>query len=464
MNAQEPKAATLKVEKDCGEQQQLDKNNYPPVDWPAVRSGLKEGKGKFVHRIVYPEDSILTPYLEHIRQVSEGVDCFILGSVLPIVAAMLGRRVWFDWDNGPLYPNIFTTLAGKPGDRKSSTIKSAEKLAWFLLPANAFLPINISTEALFDEYYECAGGRPDKLWACDDANVVLANWKNSSHGERVSAQFLRLFDCRELTESFERNRKKEEGKAKRVIPATSTSILFGATFNAAAFQGTQVKAGMARRFLYYAGEGHGRLLVLPNQIDFRPVVNLFKPLLVFRGAMKLSPEALKRWELYQAENRERLEAVNPTEEVVGDRLNTCPTWVIKIAMLFEACSAVSAGETEWYEISDESLRLAIEHIEEHLRSAEYVDKVIEQRAVTQEAEILLAVIRQEFQAGSDGTIYANRSQLTRRFCANGRGRSLTVDDLYYKFIPALEAIGMAKLVIEKGNLKIYAFAPEEQFH
>jgi hypothetical protein len=450
------------LEQDYGVQQA--QTAYPSVEWKAVRSGLKEGNGKFVHQPIYPEDSILTPYVNHVRQVSEGVDCFIIGSVLPIVAASLGRRVWFDWDNGPLYPNLFTTLTGRPGDRKSSTIKSAGKLAWHLLPTNAFLPTNISTEALFDEYFEGAGGRPDKLWTCDDANVVLANWKNSSHGERVSAQFLRLFDCMELTESFERNRKKTDGKAKRVVTATSTSILFGATFSAAAFQGTQVKQGMARRFLYYAGEGHGRLLVLPNQLDFLPIVDQFKPLLLFGGAMKLSDTALKRWTSYQEKNRERLEAVDPAEEVLGDRLNTCPTWVLKIAMIFEACCAVHDGETEWYEISDQSLELAIEHIEENLRSAEYVDKVIEQRAITQEAEILLAVIRQEFQSGADGTVYASRSQLTRRFCANGRGRNLTVDDLYYKFIPALEAIGMARLVIEKGNLKIYAFAPEEQFN
>lgn len=426
-------------------------------------ASLKEGKEKFVHQAIYPEDSILTPYMEYVREVSESVDGYIIGSVLPVVAAALARRVWFAWDNGPLYTNLFSIPTGKPGDRKSSAIKSARKLARLLLPANAFLPTNISTEALFDEYYEAAGGRPDKFWVCDDANVVLANWKNSSHGERVSAQFLRLFDCMDLGESFERNRKKAEGKAKRVVEETSTSILFGATFNAAAFQGTQIKQGMSRRFLYYAGDGQGRLLVLPNLIEFHPTVDIFKPLLVFRGAMKLSEEAYRRWENYQKDNRQRLDNLDPSQEALANRLNTCPTWVLKIAMLFEACITVSYGDTEAYEISDESLRLTIEHIEENLRSAEYVDKAIEQRTITQEAEIILAVIRQEFQAQADGTIYASRSQLTRRFCSHGRGQSLKVDDLYLKFIPALESIGVAKLVVEKGNLKIYAFAPEEKF-
>ena len=309
------------------------------------------------------------------------------------------------------------------------------------------------------------GGCPDKLWVCDDANVVLANWKNSSHGERVSAQFLRFFDCMELAESFVRNRKKDaDGKAKRVVEETSTSILFGATFSAAAFAGTQIKAGMARRFLYYAGDGHGRVIVLPVQPDFKSIVELFKPLLVSRGSgMRLSDEAYRRWEAYQRENRSVMDELDPSQEVIGERLNTSPTWVLKIAMIFEACRAVSHGDSETHEISDHCLKLAIAHVDQNLRSAEYVDKVTGQRTITQEAEIVLAVIRQEFEASPNGTFYCTRSQLTRRFCANGRGRSSTVDELYLKLIPALERIGMAKLVVQKGRLQVYAFAPEERF-
>jgi len=179
--------------------------------------------------------------------------------------------------------------------------------------------------------------------------------------------------------------------------------------------------------------------------------------------MSLSDEAYKRWKTYQNDNRREMDELEPSQEVIGYRLNTCPTWVLKIAMLFEACTAVHYGDTEAYTISDHSLKLAIEHVEENLRSAEFVDKMIEQKTITKEAEIILAVIRQEFPAEADGTIYLSRSQLTRRFCSHGRGQSLKVDDLYLKFIPALEAIGMAKLIVEKANLKIYAFAPEEKF-
>jgi hypothetical protein len=267
-----------------------------------------------------------------------------------VVAAALGRRVWFPWDNGPLYTNLFTILVGKPGDRKTSATKSAAKLAAILLAPNAFLPTNVSAEALFDEYYELAGGRPDKFWVCHDAHVVLENWKKSSHGERVSAMFLLLFDCMELTESFLRTRKKDE-KAKRIVEENSTSILFGATFRDAAFEGTQIKAGMARRFLYYAGAGHGRTLVLPEQIVFGKTADLFKPLLAFCGAMKLSDEAYKRWTDYQYENRRQMDELDINQEDLCARLNTSPTWVLKIAMIFEACVAVADSENEWHEIS-----------------------------------------------------------------------------------------------------------------
>src|SRR5262249_15937938 len=140
----------------------------------------------------------------------------------------------------------------------------------------SFLSESCSSEGLFDEYDLDQGGQPDKILICDDANPLFATWSKTSYGEIVGKKFLRLYDCCELRESFRRNRKtgeKDGENAKkptslRIIPVTSTSMVLGATPNIALFQGQEeIRSGMPRRFLYYAAEDHGRLLVLPADSD-----------------------------------------------------------------------------------------------------------------------------------------------------------------------------------------------------
>jgi hypothetical protein len=75
-------------------------------------------------------------------------------------------------------------LAGKAGDRKSSTIDLYHALARLSLPEEAFIPMSFSPETLFDEYDVESGGLPDKLWIVDDANIVLTDWEKNVNGER----------------------------------------------------------------------------------------------------------------------------------------------------------------------------------------------------------------------------------------------------------------------------------------
>jgi hypothetical protein len=213
----------------------------------------------YVQKAIYPEDSILADWTRLARQHEESADAFIIGSILPICGALLGRRAWLQWGEKRWFANCFAMLAGKPGDRKSSIIDLAEMLARRVLPGNAFLPKSFSPETLFEEYSEEDGGRPDKLWIVDDANAVLTDWRKAVNGERVATRFLQLYDCKGISENFRRNKDGKEGR-RREITETSTSIVFGATFNIACFQGQTLRDGLARRFSYYIAETHGRLI------------------------------------------------------------------------------------------------------------------------------------------------------------------------------------------------------------
>jgi hypothetical protein len=96
--------------------------------------------------------------VNYARERLESADSYIVGSILPVMATCLARRVYFQWGDEKIYPNIFSLLAGRAGERKSSAVNLAEKFAKATLPSESFLPALCSSESLLDEYHLESGG------------------------------------------------------------------------------------------------------------------------------------------------------------------------------------------------------------------------------------------------------------------------------------------------------------------
>src|ERR1700681_1152359 len=101
-----------------------EKTPEPDIDWEDV-SPNAPGSRYTGHKAIYPPDSILEDYMDYVRVECESADAFIIGSILPICAAQLGRNVRFPWGSNVRFPNLFSMLAGPAGDRKSSAIEIA---------------------------------------------------------------------------------------------------------------------------------------------------------------------------------------------------------------------------------------------------------------------------------------------------------------------------------------------------
>jgi hypothetical protein len=429
--------------------------------------------GGHIQRAVYPEDSILADWMKFGRDNTESADAYIIGSILPVCGALLGHRAWIDFGDTKKYANCFVMLAGKPGDRKSSIINLAEMLARRVLgDESAFLPKNFSPETLFDEFE----ARPDKLWIVDDANSVLTDFRKSQNGERVSSRMMELCDCRPMSDNFRRNKDSKESGRRREIPLTTMSLLFGATFNIACFQGQSisVRAGLARRFLYYVAERHGRLVVWPapkNLVSLETLTIGFEPLRGISGPMFLSQRAKSRWEEYQRANRAEMDHTDPLRDAKLSLLSSAPMQTLSIAMIFEACRWAKVPffqncERLWSgAIEERTLDLAIEHIDENLKAAEYLDQIANKAEIAQEAEILLGNVRGDFWKNTypdfPDFIFVTRTDLTRRYCAHsGRRGSWKPDDLYLRFIPHLQRQGEACLLVQRGKQEWFAFRAE----
>jgi len=373
-------------------------------------------------------------------------------------------------------------LVGKPGDRKSSAINLAHQLARALLVPNRFLPSTGSAEAYFDEYDETVKGCPDKLLICDDANILLGIWKNTSYGENTANGFLRLYDCEDLTETFKRNLKikpqdpKADPSPRRHIPETSTSVLLGATHNAAQFDGQQARTGLQRRFLYYVADHVGRVLDLPQAIapaEFASLKELFQRLINPRSAVcHFTPGSRSLWSEIRAQVNLQSNAIDggaPDGEAILARLSSQPVQILKIAMCFQACRAAKTGAAWDGAIEEDILDAAMRHVQLCHVSAGYLDALGRRADIRQRAEVIYCTIVQnagdEDQEGGDAEeryVTRSRSELTAKFCHHDRPRALRPFELYEQIIPELMRQGRVIAEPKQGKLQLYRFLLEDK--
>jgi hypothetical protein len=410
--------------------------------------------------------------MEFARTISESADVYLIGALLPVLAALLARRCYFQWADRKIFCNIFSLLVGHPGDRKSSAIHLADRqFARQLLSRNRFIPETISSEALFDEYCEGSGGSPDKILIAHDANPLFAGWRKTSYGEVVARKFLTLYDCSPLAESFRRNTdQSEDSNPRRYVDETSTSMLLGATFNIAQFQGQEaIRMGLQRRFLYYVAQDHGRLIALPRKLDPKKldeIVDEFRLISTLQGQFEFSTDAEQFWVKFQTENRTEIKIAGQDGsqlDVVG-RLNEQPMHALKIAMIFQATLGSLVIERG-------ILEAAIEHVRVCALAAGQLDQIGERARITSDADILHARIHQDFAERTaiskskgvpteiHGSISLSKSELTAKYCHHSnRPGALTPHILYQRLIPNLVERGLARKVNPiNGTRKTFMF-------
>jgi hypothetical protein len=441
----------------------------PPPDESSTISTNSTGGMPDLSQAIYPEGSLIERYMDFARGQLESADSYIIGAFLPVMARAVARKVWFPWGNERIYPNLYAILAGKPGDRKSSAISLAQKLANLEVPdagrvldPSAFLTSSLSSESLFDEYDDEKGGCADKLLIEDEGNIFLGNITKAQYGERVGQRLLSLYDCKPLSENFRRNRREggeDQPEGRRIITETSTSILLGATFNVANFRGAEIRAGLQRRFIYYLAEEHGRFLALPPDGNVEELIRIGGRLWGlkshYRGAFKLSPDALDLWTDIQKQNRRKLR--NAQTEAEAGRLNGEPMHILKVAMLFSLSMQPNPHSLV---IDSEDLDCASRHVAHCNTSANFMEIVGEKESIRERAEILLARIRADFHHAidSDGWIRLSRSVITAKYAPHSeRKGALTPHEIYNQIIPALRRRLLADLDSKNRKAEVWRF-------
>jgi Protein of unknown function (DUF3987) len=420
-----------------------------------------------LQRAIFPENSWFTRYMDFARTREESADSYLIGAIIPVVAARLGRNVAFAWGDRFIYPNVFSMLAGKPGDRKSSAINLAEKIAQKILESKHFLPDAMSAEALFDEYDEEKGGSSDKILIADDANPFLGLLRKTNYGERIGQRLLTLYDCKSLFESFRRNEENNKNP-RRKIHETSTSMVLGGTFDICQFQGHEIRSGLQRRFLYYIADKHGRFIPVPPvvaHLEFLEIIEKLEKLSkIARHDFSFNEKALEIWTEFQRSNRSRMENEGFENEAHVSRLNGQPEHVIKLAMIFEISNWLEEEGNLSAKISPETLRTAIKHSELCLAAGKALETISRRAEIEDAADTLLAKITIDFAHKQNNRwIGLTKSELTAKYAGHaGRNKwSLSADDLYTRLIPDLIRRGMAREIPRSGKQSAFGFLAED---
>src|SRR5262249_45426421 len=104
---------------------------FSPVQWGETSTNSSISSGGVCQEAFYPPDSILADYRDYAITQSEAPDTYIIGSILPVIGTIMARNVWVPWAayDGKLYPNIYSILAGPPGNMKSTSIYPALSIA-----------------------------------------------------------------------------------------------------------------------------------------------------------------------------------------------------------------------------------------------------------------------------------------------------------------------------------------------
>ena len=131
-------------------------------------------------------------------------------------------------------------------------------------------------------------------------------------------------------------------------------------------------------------------------------------------------------------------------------------------MVFEACR-MAQEQPPYFQIREQTLHLAIDHVEEFLRAAGYLDSLANRSFISNQAEAILARIRTDSLHNNGNAICLTRTQLTTKFAPNpGRRGAITPEHLYSHIIPMLIAQGNATRLRKNGKMELYAFRPEDQ--
>lgn len=424
-----------------------------------------------VHPI--PEDSTLALARDISRHFSEAPDCFAIAPFMANVGGATTPNCYWSF-GGRKYLNVFQFAVGPPGIRKSTAFKIAELTGRAALTSDAFHEGAASDSAAFAKWQK----QPHRIQIESEGNTLVTNWRGSYSGREIAARMLKLYDGDGWSQTYKHQEEDGQG-AERTIECATLSCAIGATPSVCRFDGVDAKNGLRRRFGYYVADAPAREIDWPRPIDNAALADLIRHLEVIaglEGEFTLDRTARSLWADIQKRTRAELaELAGGASDEIEIRLAELaetPSRVLKIAENFEVCRYAYGATTDPFTVGAKTLEIAYHHQLACLDASRAVEAVAHRAAIAEEAERIFAVIVAEAVSPrdsvrwtiKDGAVVATRSELTRRFAANGSQRGMNPHRLHNLVMP--QVIRLARGTAERtaANGTVYRIPLEEMPH
>jgi hypothetical protein len=362
------------------------------------------------------------------------------------------------WDfAGKKFPNVFQFVVGPPGIRKSTSFKIAEKVGKTALASDSFHAGNASDSAAFAKWQK----QPHRIQIESEGNTVVTSWRGSYSGKEMAARMLKLHDGDSWSQTFRHQENKDGDGAEQTIEIATLSLAIGATPSVCRFDGVDAKTGLRRRHGYYSADTPAREIDWPRSIedsDVEDVVKQVRAIADLEGQFTFDGAALRLWKTIQRRNRADAEEIfddaSEEAEIRKAELAEAPSRILKLSSHFSACRFAYGSIKDPFIVSEKTLELAYMHQVACLEASRSVDAIAHRAVIAEEAERVLATIQAEAASNRDfgrwtikgDSVFATRSDITRRFTPNGGRGTLTTHRLHTLVMPLV--IRQAKGAIE----------------
>lgn len=426
------------------------------------------GNRERIHPV--PEDSILADIRDLAREFSEAPDSFAIAPALALIGGALTPGTWWDFA-GRKYPNLFQFVVGPPGVRKSTSFKLAESIGKEALPSNRFHEGNASDSAAFAKWLE----QPHRIQLESEGNTVVISWRGSHSGREMAARCLRLYDGDSWGQTYRHQADKDGCGAELWIECATLSLAIGATPSVCRFDGVDAKSGLGRRFGYYVEVGPVRVIFWPREIGrcsrFKSIVEGVRRIAELEGRFELDGKARCLWDELQKQNRCKIDSLgrlaDEAAEIEAAELAEWPSRVLKLAAIFQACRWAKNPGRAALLVDEDTLATAAQHQDACLEASRSLERIANRAAISEDATSILATIRSEASSLRDcdrwsvkeGCVVATKSEVTRRFAANGSRGGLSSRRLHQEVMPIV--VGLAGGRAEKVGTTLVYWIPLE---
>jgi len=276
-----------------------------------------------------PDRGFLKDYIETFSEITDTPKSFLFWGAMTVLATVLGKNVFVNWETRRLYPNIWSVFLAPSGFRKGTGIDIPVKLLWEL-DKDLLLPSIGSEEGLTKALaIGQAGGRETGFIRWQEFAKILRSW--NTKGSWVASQefFIDLWDSKPF--------RKKLSKEEYIVGETSVSFLSAcipASFSRY-FTVEDLELGFFGRVYLITCLEKEKYLPIPPAVNETDIKRLVRELEDIRDkynekfiSQRLIEEDFIKWALNIYKNRE--------PGYLNAFFSRIETHCIKLAMLYEA--------------------------------------------------------------------------------------------------------------------------------